>query len=68
MRITVERDRCIGSGACVFTQPAVFTQDEEDGQVVLVQDVPDADDLASVERAVLMCPVSAIFLESGKHH
>ncbi|MDQ1041741.1 ferredoxin [Streptomyces sp. V3I8] len=66
MRITVEHDRCIGSGACVFTQPAVFTQDEEDGRVVLLQDVPDTHDLASVERAVLLCPVSAIFLERGK--
>lgn len=63
MRIHVERERCVGSGACVFTLPTVFTQDEEDGRVVLTEDAPDAESRTSVERAVLLCPVSAIFLD-----
>ncbi|MFF6999940.1 ferredoxin [Streptomyces sp. NPDC008313] len=65
MRILVDRERCIGSGTCVLTLPDVFTQDDEDGRVVLANDAPDAAALASVKQAVLTCPVSAISVEDG---
>jgi ferredoxin len=35
VRVTVDREVCIGSGNCVYTAPEVFEQDDE-GLVVLV--------------------------------
>ncbi|MEV5434387.1 ferredoxin [Streptomyces sp. NPDC052701] len=65
MRIQVDRERCIGSGTCVLTLPAVFTQDDEDGRVRLTEDTPAAESRVSVDHAVLTCPVSAISVEDG---
>ncbi|MET8949066.1 ferredoxin [Streptomyces sp. NPDC004542] len=65
MRIHADRERCIGSGTCVLTLPAVFTQDDEDGLVLVTDDTPGAEHRASVDQAVLACPVSAISVEHG---
>lgn len=65
MRIHVDRERCIGSGTCVLTLPDVFTQDDEDGRVLVTDDDPGAERRASVDHAVLICPVSAISVEDG---
>ena len=35
MRITADRDACVGSGQCVLTEPDVFDQDD-DGLVTLL--------------------------------
>ncbi|MEU3281657.1 ferredoxin [Streptomyces antibioticus] len=59
MRITVDRDRCIGSGQCVMTAPGVFTQDDD----ALVALVPGhEDELADprVSDVAMACPVQAI--------
>lgn len=55
MRVTVDRELCIGAGQCVRTAPAVFGQSAVDGRIVLrwsaevagaaAQDVADAVDL-----------------------
>ncbi|OZD59822.1 ferredoxin [Rhodococcus sp. 14-2470-1a] len=59
-RIHADRERCVGSGACAFTEPDVFDQDEEDGRVVVLDPAP-ADNLrSSVIDAVRGCPVSAL--------
>ncbi|MFR9800610.1 ferredoxin, partial [Streptomyces sp. MS06] len=65
MRIHVDRERCIGSGTCVLTLPAVFAQDDEDGRVRLTGDTPTAESRAAVDHAVLTCPVSAISVGDG---
>ena len=28
LKVIVDRDKCVGSGECVFTAPEVFDQDE----------------------------------------
>lgn len=60
MHITVDRDRCVGSGNCVLTLPLVFDQDDERGLVVLrAADPPD--ELADrIHRAADLCPAAAI--------
>ena len=37
----VDRERCVGSGECVFTVPDIFDQDEADGIVLLLTDTPE---------------------------
>ncbi|MFF3617168.1 ferredoxin [Streptomyces sp. NPDC002580] len=58
-RITVDRDRCIGSGQCVMTAPGVFTQDD-DALVALVPGHEDAAADPRVRDVPMACPVQAI--------
>jgi ferredoxin len=63
MRLVVDRNRCIGSGQCVLTEPDVFDQDEEDGRVVILPAVPgDPRATPGVRQAVLFCPSGALTL------
>lgn len=59
MRITVDRDRCIGSGQCVMTAPNVFTQDD-DALVVLVPGREDGAGDPRVRDVPSACPVQAV--------
>jgi ferredoxin len=59
MRITVDRDRCIGSGNCSFYAPATFDLDDE--LKVTVVD-PDGDSAEDQRAAADGCPVKAITL------
>ncbi len=63
MRITIDRERCIGAGMCALTAPAVFDQDTADGRVVPLDRSPASEHHAAVREAVLMCPSGAIALE-----
>ncbi|MFJ9521175.1 ferredoxin [Kitasatospora sp. NPDC101801] len=63
MPLSVHRERCIGSGTCVYTAPDVFAQDEQDGLVTLLTDGTDPADERSVRSAVERCPVAAISLD-----
>lgn len=62
MRISVDRDRCVGSGLCVMTEPAVFDQDEADATVKLITDRPDPALADSVREAISLCPARALSL------
>ncbi|WDZ83551.1 ferredoxin [Micromonospora cathayae] len=63
MRITVDQDRCCGSGQCALAAPDVFDQRDEDGVVVLLNPSPAAERLADVTDAAAVCPASAITVE-----
>lgn len=59
MRVVVDRDKCVASGACVLAAPGVFAQDE-DGIVQLgAEDVKPADERV-VRDAVEACPAAVI--------
>ncbi|WP_431683504.1 ferredoxin [Kitasatospora sp. KL5] len=60
MQVTVDQDRCCGSGQCVSTAPAVFDQSEEDGLVRLLLPGPDRALPATVRLAAALCPGNAI--------
>lgn len=63
MRVTIDRDTCIGAGQCVLAEPEVFDQDEDDGRVrLLTPDVPP-EATESLELAVRGCPVRALGLD-----
>ena len=59
MKITADRDVCIGAGMCVMSVPEVFDQDDDGVVVILEADVP-AEQAAAVARAVASCPSGAL--------
>jgi ferredoxin len=63
MKVTIDTDKCIGSGQCVLASPDVFDQREEDGIVVLLNAEPPAALAAEVKQAAAVCPALAITVE-----
>ena len=62
MQVSVRKNKCIGSGACVIACDSVFTIGD-DGFVVLLDEHP-ADDLREqVEDAADGCPAAAITVD-----
>ena len=61
VRIIIDREKCIGSGNCVFNAEGVFDQDD-DGIAEVVD--PSAQSLETVQFAASSCPVSAITVEN----
>ncbi|MGP3928136.1 ferredoxin [Streptomyces sp. 8N616] len=62
MRITIDREACVGSGQCVLIEPAVFDQNDDDGLVELLDEGPLTDPTGTVEDAVQRCPAGALGL------
>ncbi|MQS34751.1 ferredoxin [Streptomyces katsurahamanus] len=60
MRITVDAERCVGSGMCVLTAGEVFDQRQDDGKVIVLRPEPPAEMQDSVREAVDLCPAAAI--------
>jgi len=58
--VSVDTGLCASSGNCAMTAPAVFTQDDQEGTVILLQPHPGLEEKANVEQAEELCPVSAI--------
>ncbi|MDN3295944.1 ferredoxin [Streptomyces ficellus] len=59
MRISIDKDVCIGAGLCALTAPEVFTQDD-DGFGELVPGREDGAGNPLVGEAARGCPVQAI--------
>jgi ferredoxin len=59
MQVTIDTDKCIASGGCVFACPEVFDQDD-DGIVVLLQSDPPEELRDKVNEAIDACPASVI--------
>lgn len=64
MKITVDRDRCVGAGLCAMTVGDVFEQHEDDGCVVLRVTEPPEHLTEAVEEAEQLCPSLAITVDS----
>ncbi|WP_127502619.1 ferredoxin [Actinoplanes solisilvae] len=62
MKVTVDRDLCIGAGNCALTAPAVFDQDVEEAVVILLDESPPESELVAVRQAVDRCPAAVIQL------
>ena len=60
MRVAADREVCIGSGNCVFSAPAVFDQDDDEGLVVLLTAEVDPQYVGAVREAVAHCPSGAL--------
>ncbi|RST01049.1 MULTISPECIES: ferredoxin [Streptomyces] len=65
MRISVDRDVCIGAGQCALTAPGVFTQDD-DGLSEVLAGREDGHGSPLVREAARACPVSAITVREAE--
>ena len=63
MRVLIDQDKCIASGACVLACPEVFAQDDE-GLVVVLQEQPPPELHEKVNEAVRACPATVIWTEA----
>lgn len=59
-RITIDRDKCIGSGQCVFRAPGIFDLDDDGYSYVKDQTTFERD---AVSTAIANCPADAISFE-----
>ena len=62
MRVTVEQESCVSTGACARTCPEVIEL-RDDGYLYVLQDEPPEALRASVEEAAELCPTAAITVE-----
>jgi ferredoxin len=60
MRVTVDRDNCMASGACVRAAPEVFAQDD-DGIVVIRRPSPSPELEEKARAAIRACPAAVIW-------
>jgi ferredoxin len=61
MRVKIDQDKCQGHARCAVLVSSVFDVDDLGRGVVLVDEVPEADE-SDVREAVLSCPETAISL------
>lgn len=59
VRVTVDREACVGAGRCVLTAPGVFDQDD-DGYSVVLQAEPVGADAEAARLAAARCPSRAL--------
>ncbi len=62
MKVTVDRDRCMGHGQCYAYGPDVFEPDDEGFCLVLLADIDDPDLRKQAAEGSEACPESAIVL------
>ncbi|MGH3171350.1 MAG: ferredoxin [Trebonia sp.] len=62
MNVEVDRDRCMGSGACVYALPRVFGMGD-DGVAEVVGEADESDQI--VKDVVAECPTAALRLARG---
>jgi ferredoxin len=62
MKITIDRETCIGSGNCVHWVPEVFDQDDEGYATVLDPAAAPAD---KIREAARNCPTRSITVEDA---
>ena len=63
MKVVVNRDNCIGCGACEAICPEVFSLDDDGLSTVICDDFKNIDE-NGVQEAVESCPTSAISKEN----
>lgn len=64
LKVTVDRDLCIGAATCVAIAPKTFNLDSEAKAIILDISVDELDE--SIIEAAKSCPTSAIFIEDEK--
>ena len=63
MRVIIDRNKCVGSGNCIMTAPAVFDQADDDGIVILLDETPPESEHEAVRTAIEICPARVISWE-----
>ncbi|WP_417620265.1 ferredoxin [Parasphingorhabdus sp.] len=62
-RVSVDSERCIGAGHCALQAPEVFSQDEDYGVVILLEEYPSEEFHERVREAAKVCPARIITIE-----
>lgn len=62
LHVSVDEDKCVAGGQCVFAAPDVFDQRDEDGIVVVLEEHPPLSSKEEVLNAISLCPAAAIHL------
>ncbi|MBR7839249.1 ferredoxin [Actinospica durhamensis] len=62
--LTIDRDRCMGSGQCTFYAPNTF--DLDDLSIAVVTD-PHGDSEEKVQMAITVCPTRSIARAAATH-
>ncbi|MEO7397686.1 MAG: ferredoxin [Ilumatobacteraceae bacterium] len=62
MKVNVDFDLCVSTGACMQTAPEVF-EVRSDGYLYVLQEEPPEDLRTKVEEAAELCPTGAISIE-----
>ena len=65
VRVTADRDVCIGAVLSVLTAPAVFDQSDVDGLVEVLVETPAESETAGIREAVKLCPSGALRVEGS---
>ncbi len=60
MRVTADRDVCVGAGLCALTAPGIFDQDEDGLVAVLKNDPEGAAERSAARQAGNICPSGAV--------
>jgi ferredoxin len=60
--LKADRSECLGTGVCVLTAPDLFTQDDDEGLVVILDESPGPDLTDAAREAVESCPSGALSL------
>lgn len=63
MKVHADIDKCEGYANCVVAAPDVFSIDDEENIVVVMNADPAEDRREAVEEAVRNCPTSALSIE-----
>jgi len=63
LKVSIDREKCVGSGNCVYVAAEVFSQDDDDGIVILLTEQPAASLCEAVAEAARQCPSMAIRIE-----
>lgn len=61
MKICVDRDKCTALGVCESLEPSRFEVNEDGDLDILIEDV-DPQDVARMEEVVKACPTGALSL------
>jgi ferredoxin len=63
LRVLADQNRCASSGNCADIAPDVFSQDDETGVVVVLDETPGEEQHDRVRQAEMLCPAQAITIE-----
>jgi ferredoxin len=62
VNVSVDLDKCIGAGQCVFSAPEVFDQDDDSGIAFVLEVSPAPEHHAAARLALQVCPAAAIHI------
>jgi ferredoxin len=60
MKFKVSHEKCIGAGACAEVAGRVFSQNDDDGLIIVLDEDPPPSEYENVRQAARLCPALAI--------